>query len=133
MSELVLRSMYAPKDHIITIDSRSSTKFRVNMITPDNEVGVTISHEDARKLRDFLNKELGEQAPEPMDSEPWVYLERSSDDNDFWVQFPTEQRARDYAMKRIRFKITHQMLARCHQTLVPVTVTTTSYEWKDIV
>ena len=65
MSELVLGSMYAPKDHVITIVSHRAIKLEVSITTPNNTAGATISHEDACKLRDFLNKVLGEQAPEP--------------------------------------------------------------------
>jgi len=133
MSELVVKSMHEPQDFSLRVSNRPAG-IRFHFDVPDKATrGLTISFHDARQLRDFLNKELDEQAPEPMGSRPWVYLERSSNEDDFWVQFPTEQRARDYAMKRICSKNTHQMLARCHQALVPETVTTTSYEWKDIV
>ena len=131
MNELVLKSIHDPQDFSVKVFERPGG-IRLLFDVPDKAIkGVTISFHEARLLRDFLNEKLGEQVSEPMGSGPRVYLEKFNGDDTFWVQFPTEERAREYAMKRAVLNNT-QMIARCHQTLVPVTITATTYEWKDI-
>jgi hypothetical protein len=133
MSELVLWSKYAAGTHAFRVIVHRNGDFGVRVSVPDAAItGLTLSADDTRKLRDFLNKELGEQAPEPTVSGPWVYLETDSKGNNWWSQYPTRERAQKVAMKRTSFKLETQMIGFCHQTLVPVTVTTTSYEWKEI-
>ena len=133
MSELVLRSKYTAETHTVRVNAHRNGDFGVRVSVPDTQVtGLTLSADDTRKLRDFLNKELGEQAPKPVGTGPWVYLDEDSRGEYFWCQFPTMEKARDYAKFRTGVGMKNQMIARCHQTLVPVTVTTTSYEWKDL-
>ena len=132
MSELVLKSKYLPETHTIRVNVLGNGDFRVIALIPDSQVILTLTVDDTRKLRDFLNKELGEQAREPMGTGPWVYLETDSKGNNRWFSYPTRERAQEFAKKRGGFGLETQMLGRCHQTLVPVTVTITSYEWKDI-
>ena len=133
MSALVLRGKYTAETHTVRVNAHQNGDFGVRVSTPDTQgTGLTLSADDARKLRDFLNKELSEQAPEPMGTGPWVYLETDSKGNNWWCSYPTRERAQEFAMKRIHFGLETQMIARCHQTLVPVTVTTTPHEWKDI-
>jgi hypothetical protein len=133
MSELVLRSVFDPQDFSLKVTERP-LGFRFALDVPDMATkGLTISRADAHKLRDFLNNRLGEQAPEPTGTGPWVYLDEDSHGvGIFWCQFPTMEKARDYAKFRTGRGMKNQMIARCHQTLVPVTVTTTTYEWKDL-
>jgi hypothetical protein len=135
MRSVSLRSTLVPDDISIRV-GRAAAEDGFYLSVDNNKTGsrtgLSLSHADAHKLRDFLNKELGEQAPESTGSGPWVYLEKFNNSDSFWVQFPTEERARDYAMRRTCLQ-NIQMLARCHQALVPVTVASTSYEWKDIV
>jgi hypothetical protein len=131
MRDLVLQSSLEPEKYSLLVKHEGNSVYlRVNH--PNAMKGLTLSIDDARKLRDFLNNRLGEQAPEPMGSGRWVYLDEDSHGEDFWCQFPTMEKARDYAKFRTGRGMKNQMIARCHQTLVPVTVTTTSYEWKDI-
>ena len=132
MSELVLRGVFYPQDVSLRVEGRL-LGFRFDLDVPDMAAkGLTISSADARRLRDFLNKELDEQAPEPMGTGRWVYLETNRLDDNVWEQFPTLERAKEFASKRTGFSLKSQAVALLHQTLVPVTVTTTSYEWKDI-
>ena len=133
MSELVLYSKYTAGTHTVRVSAHRNGDFGVKVSVPDVlNAGLTLSADDTRKLRDFLNNRLGEQAPEPMGTGPWIYLDKDSYGEDFWCQFPTMEKARDYAKFRTGRGMKNQMIARCHQTLVPVTVTTTSYEWKDL-
>ena len=130
MSELVLKSMYDPDNCRITFDPLRNHGITIRATGPASYTGLTISHVDARQLRDFLNKELGEQAPKPMGTGRWVYLETNMVDGNVWEQFPTLDRAKEYASKRTGFSLKSQAVALLHQQLVPVV--TTSYEWKDI-
>ena len=133
MSELVLRSCFIPDEYHLTIKAHEDGGIAVNTGTPFHSAGLVLSADDTRKLRDFLNNRLGEQAPKPMGTGPWVYLDEDSHGvGIFWCQFPTMEKARDYAKSRTGHGMKNQMIARCHQTLVPVTVTTTFYEWKDL-
>ena len=132
MKELVLRSYFIQDGYRLTIKAHEDGGIVVNTATPFDSAGLTLSADDTHKLRDFLNNRLGEQAPEHMGTDPWVYLEQDSKGNNWWSSYPTRERAQEFAMKRVGFGLETQMLARCHQTLVPVTVTTTSYKWKDI-
>jgi hypothetical protein len=133
MSELVLKSIYVPQDYSLTVSDRPAG-IRFKFDVPDYATkGVTMSFHDARQLRDFLNKKLGEQAHAAYtEAGPWVYLDKDSHGEYFWCQFPTKEKAAEYAKHRTGRGMKNQMIARCHQTLVPVTVTTTSYEWKDL-
>lgn len=133
MSELVLRSVFIPGDYQIITRAHEDGGVDISVVTYQTSAGLTLSADDTRKLRDFLNNRLGEQAPKPMGTGPWVYLDEDSHGvGIFWCQFPTMEKARDYAKFRTGRGMKNQMIARCHQTLVPVTVTTTTYEWKDI-
>lgn len=131
MTELVLNSTYVPSK--LTATFRSHGKVGVGIQTnyaDEVRAGLTISLADARQLRDFLNKELGEQASEPMDTGQAVYLETDSRGNNTWEQFPTIERAKNFAGKRIGFGLKYQAVGLLHQQLVPVV--TTTYEWKDL-
>ena len=126
MNELVLKSIHDPQDFSLTVSDRpAGIRFRFDV--PDYATkGVTMSFHDARLLRDFLNRKLGEQAPEPMGTGRWVYLETNKLDGNVWEQFHTLERAKEFASKRTGFSLKSQAVALLHQTLVPVTVTTTS-------
>ena len=129
MSQLVLKSMYEPNRYSAVV-AFTGTRLSLNATSPYGAAGLTISRADARQLRDFLNKELGEQAPEPMGTGQAVYLETDSRGNNTWEQFPTIERAKSFADKRKGVGHKFQAVAYLHQQLVPVV--TTSYEWKDL-
>lgn len=130
MSELVLKSMYVPQDIVVAFRPHFEVGICIQVQNDGKRVGLTISRADARQLRDFLNKELGEQAPEPMGTGQAVYLETDSRGNNTWEQFPTIERAKSFADKRKGVGHKFQAVAYLHQQLVPVV--TTSYEWKDL-
>ena len=66
MNELVLHSKYLPETHTFRINSHRDGDFGLRIEMPDcQKAGLTLYNSTARQLRDFLNKELGEQAPEP--------------------------------------------------------------------
>lgn len=130
MKELVLRSVFDPQDFSLQVTERP-LGFWFALDVPDMATkGLTISLFDARKLRDFLNKELGEQAPGPMGTGPWVYLETNRAGDNVWEQFPSLERAKEFASKRTYLGLKTQAVALLHQQLVPVV--TTTYEWKDL-
>lgn len=130
MSELVLKSMYVPEDIVVAFRPHFELGICIQVQNGGKRVGLTISCADACQLRDFLNKELGEQASEPMGTGQAVYLETDSRGNNTWEQFPTIERAKSFADKRISFGLKYQAVGLLHQQLVPVV--TTSYEWKEI-
>ena len=129
MSELVLRSMYEPDNYKI-VATFSLKRLALNTSSPYGNAGLVLSSADARRLRDFLNEHLGEQAPKPPVDGPWIYLETDSRHGRSWDQFPTIERAKSFADKRKGFGHKFQAVAYLHQQLVPVV--TTSYEWKDL-
>lgn len=130
MSGLVFRSMHDPELFSIAVEPCPvGVRFRMNVPSWATK-GVTISFADARQLRDFLNKELGEQAPESMGTGQAVYLETNNLGDNRWEQFPTLERAKSFADKHVGFGLKYQAVAALHQQLVPVV--TTSYEWKEI-
>ena len=131
MSELVLKSMLDPECFKLSVESRSvGIWFEVVDVGDEAIKGVTISFYDAGKLRDFLNKELGDQPSKPTGTGQAVYLETDSRGNNTWEQFLTIERAKSFADKRISFGLKYQAVGLLHQQLVPVV--TTSYEWKEI-
>jgi len=130
MSELVLLSMLEPDKYSLNVRFTGSHKVHLNVLEPSNSAGLTLSRPDACRLRDFLNKELGEQASEPTGTGQAVYLETDSQGDNRWEQFPTFERAKSFADKRVSFGVKYQAVAVLHQQLVPVV--TTTYEWKDI-
>ena len=131
MSELVLKSVFDPECFKLSVKSRSvGIWFEVVDVGDEAIKGVTISFYDARQLRDFLNKELGEQASEPMGMGQAVYLETDSRGNNKWAQFPTIERAKSFADKRVGLGLNYQAVGLLHQQLVPAV--TTTYEWKEI-
>lgn len=130
MSKLVFRSMHESELFSIAVEPGPvGVRFKLDVPSWATK-GVTISFADARQLRDFLNKELGEQASEPMGTGQAVYLETDSRGNNTWEQFPTIERAKSFADKRVGFGLKYQAVGLLHQQLVPVV--TTSYEWKEI-
>jgi hypothetical protein len=131
MRELVLRSKYTGETRTIRVITHRNGDFGVRVSVPHAAIaGLTLSADDTRKLRDFLNNRLGEQALEPMGTGRWVYLETDMVGGNVWEQFPTLERAKEFASKRTGFSLKSQAVALLHQQLVPVV--TTSYEWKDI-
>ena len=129
MTELVLRSMYEP-DRYYVAAKFSGSRLSLTAFSPYGHAGLVLSSADACRLRDFLNEHLGEQAPTPPADGQWVYLETDSRGGHSWEQFPTCDRAREFASKRTGFGHKYQAVACLHQVLVPVV--TTTYEWKDL-
>jgi hypothetical protein len=131
MSKLVFKSVLDPKQFSLSVVPRCvGISFEVFDVGDEVLKGVTISYDDARKLRDFLNNRLCEQAPKSTDSGPWVYLETDSKGNNTWEQFPTPERAKSFADKRVAFDLKYQAVAVLRRRLEPVV--TTSYEWREI-
>jgi hypothetical protein len=133
MSELVLRSKYTGETHTIRVITHRNGDFGVRVSVPHAAIaGLTLSADDTRKLRDFLNNRLDGQASEPMGTGPWVYLETDSKGNNWWSQFPTKERVKNFAADyfRANFGLKYQAVGLLHQQLVPVV--TTTHEWKDI-
>lgn len=65
MSELVFKSALAPDTVRLKIIPTFSGRVQLIVVDSFISAGCTLSKPDAYRLRDFLNKELGEQAPEP--------------------------------------------------------------------
>jgi hypothetical protein len=65
MSELVLRSSFVPQDYWITTQAHEDGGVSISVVAFTTSAGLTLSADDTRKLRDFLNNRLGEQVPEP--------------------------------------------------------------------
>ena len=130
MSKLVLKSALSPDTVRLKIMPTFSGRVQLIVVDSSTSAGCTLSRLDAGRLRDFLNKELGEQASEPMGTGQAVYLETDSRGNNTWEQFPTIERAKSFADKRISFGLKYQAVGLLHQQLV--SVVTTSYEWKDL-
>ena len=130
MSELVLKSALAPDT--VSIQTKSTFTGAVSLTVVDSRASnsCTLSRPDACRLRDFLNKELGGQTSEPTGTGQAVYLEIDSRGNKGWEEFPTIERAKSFADKRVSFGLKCQTVAVLHQQLVPVV--TTTYEWKDL-
>jgi hypothetical protein len=132
MSELVLKSALAPDTVRLKIRPALSGRVQLIVVDSSTSAGCILSKPDAYRLRDFLNKELDGQASEPMGTGPWVYLETDSKGNNWWSQFPTKERVKNFAADyfRANFGLKYQAVGLLHQQLVPVV--TTTHEWKDI-
>lgn len=130
MSELVLRSALSPDTVRLEIKSTFSDRVQLAVVESFAFAGCTLSRPDAYRLRDFLNKELGDLPSKPMGAGQAVYLETDSRGNNTWEQFPTIERAKSFADKRTSFGLKYQAVGYLHRQLVPVV--TTSYEWKEI-
>ena len=130
MNVLVLKSALTPNTVSIKIMPTFTGGVMLTVVDSRGSNGCTLSRPDACRLRDFLNKELGEQASEPTGTGQAVYLETDSRGNNMWAQFPTIEQAKSFADKRASFGVKYQAVAALHQQLVPVV--TTTYEWKEI-
>ena len=124
MNQLVLKSVLAPDTNRLEIRPTFSGRVQLIIVDSYTSAGCTLSNPDAYRLRDFLNKELGEQASEPMGTGRAVYLETDSRGNNTWEQFPTIERAKSFADKRTSFGLKFQAVAYLHRQLVPAVTTT---------
>lgn len=133
MSGLVFRSMHDPELFSIAVEPRPvGVRFKVDVPSWAAK-GVTISFADARQLRDFLNKELSEQASEPSKPAkvPQLILAWQHPANGRrFIQVSSElvatQSAVELRHNQPDFPI---WLAQITKQFVQ---TTPSYEWKDL-